>query len=97
VAKSRPSSPGLYLCRFDAATHFGRQTKDAGAVLTAASTAVQQRLTALKADVEAISRADQLYWRQKSHGREATRQYQGRIERLEEIRQEMAWLISGTN
>jgi hypothetical protein len=47
---------------------------------------------ALRAELEAISEADCVYWPQKSHSREDTASYQRRQERLKEVRLEMVKL-----
>jgi hypothetical protein len=46
----------------------------------------EERIAALRDEIEAIHSANTLYWTSQEHSRAATAEYRRRIERLEEIR-----------
>jgi hypothetical protein len=51
------------------------------------------KITALRAELDAIHRANSLYWRDPAaQSRKARAKYHGRLDRLEEIRKELAQL-----
>ena len=49
----------------------------------------QAKLAALREEMDAIHRANKLYWGHTEHSREADMEHQQRQERLEQIRNEM--------
>jgi hypothetical protein len=57
----------------------------------------RRRIAALKAELVDMSVADQIYWKDPKHSREASAEYHQRIERLKEIRRAMATWVPGKN